>query len=401
MAILLLLIACFNFTNTSIAISSRRLKEIGIRKVMGSSRQQLIMQFMGENIVLSFFAMIVSIGIAYFLVPAYSAMWDFIDLRLDLISDPEVFVFLFGLLIFTSLVAGAYPSIYISSYQPVKILRGNLSLGSTNLFAKILLTSQYTLTIIALISSLAFANNARYQESLDVGFERENIISVRIENKSEIEKFKNAVTQMPAISEVAETSHHIGRWTYSRTLRNGEEEIESGMVDFGLKYKDLMDLNILTGRYFEEDLYEHDRRNSLIVNQQMVKVFNWEQPLGEIIQLDDTTRLTVVGVMKNFHMWGFWEPISPLGIRLSDKDQMNFVVVKSAGNDLKETYNQIEAQWYEVAPSTPFSGRYMDEQLKESNLVNDNITTMFTFLGGVSINSILNRPLYPCFTKYH
>ncbi len=385
MAVLMLLIACFNFTNTSIAISSKRLKEIGIRKVMGSNRQQLIAQFMGENLVLSMISMIVAIGIAFFLVPAYSAMWDFIDLKLDLISSPEIYIFLFGLLIFTSIIAGAYPSLYISSYQPVKILRGNLSLGGTNLFSKILLASQYTLTVVALIASLAFTHNARYQESLDMGFDKENIISVYIENKSDYEKFKNEVAQLPSVSEVAVTSNSIGSGSYSRALRNGEKEINSAMLDFGLEYKDLMSLEILEGRYFEEDLYEHDRINSIVVNEQVVKAFGWEKPIGKILQIDDSTRLTVVGVMKNFHMWGFWQPIDPFGIRLADKDDMNYVVVKGASNNLKETYEQLEAKWYEVAPNTPFSGWYMDDELKESTLVNENITTMFLFLGGLAL----------------
>ncbi|MFK7954253.1 MAG: ABC transporter permease, partial [Ekhidna sp.] len=127
MAGLMLLIACFNFTNTSIAISSKRLKEIGIRKVMGSDRKQLIFQFMGENLILASGGLIVAIAISFLLVPAYSAMWDFINLELDFGANPEIFGFLGALLVLTSVIAGAYPSLYISSYQPVKILRGNLS----------------------------------------------------------------------------------------------------------------------------------------------------------------------------------------------------------------------------------------------------------------------------------
>ncbi|MEP1034216.1 FtsX-like permease family protein [Ekhidna sp.] len=245
MAGLMLLIACFNFTNTSIAISSKRLKEIGIRKVMGSGRKQLIFQFMGENLILSFGGLIVALGISYFLVPAYSAMWDFINLELDFMANPEIFYFLIGLLIFTSIIAGAYPSLYISSYQPVKILRGNLSLGGTNWFSKSLLGFQYLFTIIALISSLAFGKNAEYQSEMDVGFRRENILAVRVESQSEYERYFNLVSQMPELDMVNGTTHHIGWWTYSRTLRAGEKEAEASMMNFSLGYKDIMDLNIL------------------------------------------------------------------------------------------------------------------------------------------------------------
>ncbi len=381
MAILMLLIACFNFTNTSIATSSKRLKEIGVRKVMGSTRRQLIAQFMGENLVLSVFAMLAALGIAYFLVPLYSAMWEFIDLELSLTSNPGLYIFLFGLLVFTSVLAGAYPSLYISSYQPVKILRGSVRLGGTSPLSRTLLGAQYALTVLALIGSLAFVSNAKYQETLDMGFEKGNVITVRVENQSDYERFKNQVDQMPEVVASAGTSNSIGYWNYGRTLRNGEQEIESDMMDFGLEYKDLMDLEITKGRYFEEDLYEQDRLNSIVVNERMVEEFGWEDPIGQVLQVDDSTRLSVIGVMKNIHMWGFWDPIDPTGIRLANKDYMNFVVVKTNPGKLVDTYDALESKWYEISPNTPFSGRYMDNVLKESELVNSNISTMFIFLG--------------------
>jgi ABC-type antimicrobial peptide transport system permease subunit len=379
MAILMLLIACFNFTNTSIAISSKRLKEIGIRKVMGSDRKQLIFQFLGENLVLSFGGMVVGLLVAMILVPAYSAMWGFINLELDLATNTEIYVFLAGLLIFTSLIAGGYPSLYISSYQPVKILRGNLSLGGTNLFSKVLLGAQYSLTIIALISSLAFANNAEYQSNYDVGFEIDNTIAVRVENQAEYEKFSNLVAAMPEVEDMTGTSHHIGWWNYGRTLRSGEKEIECGMMDFSLGYLDIMDLTIVKGRYFDEELYDFDRENSIILNETLVEEFGWEDPIGQRIQIDDSTRLTVVGVIKDFYMSGFFNPVQSTGFRLAEKDAMNFLIVKSP-TDRIQLKEALEEKWYEIAPNTPFS--WDDETaVGESELVNSNIEKMFRFLG--------------------
>ena len=380
MAFLMLLIACFNFTNTSIAISSKRLKEIGIRKVMGSDRKQLILQFMGENLTLSLLSMIVAIGLAYFLVPAYSAMWDFINLELNLLSDSEIYLFLIGLLIITSVVAGGYPSLYISAYQPVNILRGSLSLGGTNWFSKILLGIQYMLTIIALISALAFSNNADYQNNFDIGFEKNNIMGVRVENKSEYERFSNLVSQMTEIDQLTGTTHHIGWWNYGRTLKSGETEVEAGMMNFSLDYQELMNLQIVDGRYFNEDLYDFDRENSIIVNQAMVKEFGWDKPLGKMVNIDDSTRLTVIGVMEDFYMWGFFEPVEPSAYRLANKESMNFVVMKT-NIDQREFYDLMESKWYEVAPNTPFNAEFMDEELASIELVNKNIMKMFQFLG--------------------
>ncbi len=380
MAFLMLLIACFNFTNTSIAISSKRLKEIGIRKVMGSDRKQLIFQFMGENLILSFLSILVALGFAYFLVPAYSAMWDFINLELNLLSDSEIYLFLIGLLIITSVIAGGYPSIYISAYQPVNILRGSLSLGGTNWFSKILLGMQYMLTIIALISSLAFSNNAEYQSNMDLGFEKENILGVRVENKSEYDRFSNLVSQMPEVERTVGTTHHIGWWTYGRTLQSGEAEVESDMMNFSIDYKEIMGLNIKEGRYFDADLYDSDRENSIILNETLVKEFGWEEPLGKVVRIDDSTRLTVVGVMEDFYMYGFFDPVEPCAFRLANKESMNFAVIKSDLNPT-EFYDKMEAKWYEVAPNTPFNADFMNEALAGTDYVNKNITIMFQFLG--------------------
>ena len=384
MAFLMLLIACFNFTNTSIAISSKRLKEIGIRKVMGSGRKQLILQFMGENLMLSFFSMLVALGFADFLVPAYSAMWDFITLELNLISDSEIYLFLIGLLVITSVIAGGYPSLYISAYQPVNILRGSLSLGGTNWFSKTLLGLQYMLTIIALISALAFSNNAEYQSNLDVGFQKENILGVRIENQLEYDRFTNLVSQMPEIDKLTGTTHHIGWWTYGRTLRAGEQEVETDMMNFSLDYMDIMDLKLKKGRYFKADLYEFDKENSIIMNEALVREFGWDEPIGKVVQIDDSTRLSVVGVMEDFYMYGFFDPVEPCAFRLADKEEMNFVVIKSEVNPT-ELRDKMESKWYEVAPNTPFNASFMDEELAGTDYVNNNISTMFKFLGMLAL----------------
>lgn len=384
MAILMLLIACFNFTNTSIAISSKRLKEIGIRKVMGSGKRQLIAQFLGENIILAFFSLLVGILFAYFLVPAYSALWDFINLELDLIGDYEIYVFLIVMTLFTSLIAGGYPALYISSFQPVKILKGSLSIGGTNLFSRILLSLQYLFTIIALVAALAFSNNAKYQSKLDVGFQKEKIIAVRVENQSVYEKFSNIVTQMPGISEVAGSSHHIGWWTYGRVLKSPDLEVDAQMMNLGIDYAKMMDLKIVDGRYFEPELYDHDRANSIIVNEQIVNEYGWKKPIGQVLRMNDTTKLTVIGVMKDFYMQGFFDPVKPSAYRLADKDKMNFVIVKS-DQPMKNIYNNLETAWYDVSPNAPFDASYQSEMLRGSEEVNKNVTIMFQFLGFLAL----------------
>ncbi len=383
MAILMLLIACFNFTNTSIAVSSKRLKEIGIRKVMGSSRKQLIIQFMGENLVLSFIALLVGIAMADLLVPHYSALWDFIDLKLDFTSDPEIYIFLAGLLLATSIIAGAYPSLYISKYQPVNILRGSLRLGGSNLFSKVLLCLQYAFTINAIISAFAFSANATYQSEYDMGFDKNSTLAIRVKNQSEYDKFRNELEQLPKIHALAGTSNMIGSWTYGRTLKGADSEVEAEMMDFTIEYFDLIGLKMAKGRFFEEQLSDLDRKSSIILNEQAVKELGWKEPLGKMIRIDDSTKLTVVGVIHDFYDDGFFNPIDAMGFRLSEEKDMNFVIVKS-DLDRVALHDMLQAKWFSVIENKPFDA-YFDDTVIAAEEVNLNIKIMFQFLGFVAI----------------
>ncbi len=381
---LMLLIACFNFTNTSLAISSRRLKEIGVRKVMGGRRLQLIIHFMGENIMISFMALILGVLISMWMVPAYSALWDFIDIKLSLTDNPEIFAFLGGLLVFTSIVAGAYPALYVSSFEPVSILRGTLRLGGSSLLSKLLLGFQYLFTAIALISSLAFVGNAKYQEQLDVGFKKDGVLSILIENDEKVRTFYNEARQVPGLSDVAMTKHSIGWWTYSRVFRQGERELEMDMMDMSIDYMDMMEVKLVDGRFFQEDLREYDRQSSVLVNEQTVKDFGWDEPVGKVVQIDDTTRLTVVGVVKDFYMWGFWQPVQPMGIRLARDGELNFVVASAPVSQLKQVQTDLEEVWHRQIPNKPFDAELEDE-IAGAMEVNGNISLMFTFLGVLAL----------------
>ncbi|MEO9869801.1 ABC transporter permease [Ekhidna sp.] len=383
MAIQLLLIACFNFTNTSIAISSKRLKEIGIRKVMGSRRKQLIAQFMGENLILCLGALLVGLAIADILVPAYSALWEFIDLELSFNSNPEIYVFLIGLLLFTALIAGAYPSLYISKYQPVKILKGNLQLGGSSKFSKFLLGAQYMTTAMALISAFAFYNNTTYQSEFDLGYTKDPMLSIGIESESELKGFRPVLEQMSQITSVAATYNRIGNWSYSRTLSNGEKQVESDMVDFTPEYFEFMELKMIEGRFFNDEIEDYDRANSIVVNEILAREFGWEEPIGQVIRIDDSTRLNVVGIVNDFHQVGVFNEVEPMGIRLAQKDKRYYMLVKSEMDPVK-LYDRLEAEWLDVFPNKPFNADYADTTIQAEE-INTNIVLMFQFLAFVAL----------------
>ncbi len=385
MSLLILLIACFNFTNTSIATSSQRLKEIGIRKVIGGNRTQLIIQFMAENLALCLLAILVSLFLASFLVPAYSAMWEGMTLVLDLSKNSEIYLFLLALMIVTSVIAGAYPSIYVSRYEPVKILRGSLKVGNTSNLSKVLLMMQFGFTIMALVASMAFYQNALFQENADLGFEKETVIGATVKSKQEYIALRSAMEKNPDVLSIAGSANHIGFWNYGSTIKSGDVEREVLMMDFGPEYFQTMGLQMAEGRAFNKTLEESDRLNSIIVNEKFAETFGWTSAVGQRVSISDTVHLNVIGVIKNFYSDDFFSPIEPFAFRLSSNDNVNFLVARVASDKLVDSYEGMEQSWLDLFPDKPFNGFYQSDTLKEAKEVNANIVVIFVFLGIVSV----------------
>ncbi|MDH5398268.1 MAG: ABC transporter permease [Cyclobacteriaceae bacterium] len=382
MAILILLIACFNFTNTSIAISSRRLKEIGIRKVMGGLRSQLIAQFMAENLLLSVLALMVGLLIAEFLVPAYSSLWPFLEIKINYFDNPGFLMFLVLLLFFTGLMAGSYPAFYISKFRPTSILKGNMKLTGTNYFTSILLTLQYSISLLAIVLAIAFNQNARYQEELDYGYEKDGVIFSYLGNSDDVKKYRNALSENTDILEMAGTKHNIFYSYYNDPVEYEGIKREVDIMDVSDSYFSASGMSILHGRNFRPES-ETDYLESVIVNEEMVRSFGWNDPLGKRV-VWDTLQLYVIGVVKDFYTQGLWNPINPMMMRYAPEGDHRFLVVKSSPQNIQQVDDFMRAKWKTVFPLAVYNGVFLNEEMESASLVNRNIITIFTFLGLVA-----------------
>jgi len=380
MGILILLIGCFNFTNTAIAFSSRRLKEIGIRRVVGGVRRQLIFQFFGENLLICFFALILSIFFASILVPAYSAMWPYMTITLSLTGNVGFWIFLLVLLLLTGLFAGIYPAFYVSSFEPVKILRGKVQLGRANLFSKILLTFQFCISILALVSGLIFTQNAKFQDNFDMGYDKDNFICVPLWNQSDFIAYRDAVEKNPKITSVGGSSNHLNYSYNSRAVKYLESEFVVDMMNIGHGYFNTVGFTLLDGREFDPLLEKTDLNNSIIVNEKLVEDFGLTDPVGKSITIDDTVKFTIIGVVKNFYIEGFWRPVNPFAFMLSQPDRLYFLVARASTEDLHEVNEFLESEWQQILPNYPYEGFFQEERLAEAKDVNKSIKQIFIFL---------------------
>ena len=385
MGIFVLLIAIFNMTNTAVAISSRRLKEIGIRKVMGSTRKNLIFQFIGETTLICFLALVVGVVIGeLFLLPAFNKLWPDFNLVTDYFGKPNFMIFMIITLILTSLLAGSYPAFYISKFQPVSILKGTLKFGGTNYFTRILLCLQFAISLAGIVCSFAFTDNAKFQRDFDMGFDKKGVIFTNVNGQSEFETYRNALAGNPEIIAITGTQNHLYSSGFNDPIKHEDKEIEVDILDVSADYFSTIGITLKEGRNFELDS-ETDRKESVVITEGLARKFGLVQPLGKEIVWLDTVKYYVVGVVRDIYNNGLWEEMEPMMFRYAANDKVNHILVKAPVDKLISINQFMESKWKEVFPDKLYDGNYMDENMVEADTVNNNLVKMFVFLGIVAL----------------
>ena len=384
MALFILLIACFNFANTSIATFSKRLKEIALRKTFGGQRRQLVAQFMIETLIVCFMALLVSIIIAEFLVPAYSSLWDYMKIELTFTKYLFFWIFLTLLLLLTGFLAGVYPAMYVSSFSPIYVLKGASPFRGAGKLSSVLLALQFSISVMALVLGLVFSKNAVYQRTLDLGYDRDKLIVIPVAPELSV-SFRNEILSNPKIISAEGTQNHIGFGSYRRPIKDAEKQLEVEVMDIGPEYASTMGLRLIEGRLFDKSREGADLTNkSIIINQKMVKDFGWKEALGMTVTLYDTTRFTVIGVVEDFYVNGFWQKIQPSMLRLSSNEQYGILVVKAEPKDLPGVLEYLSLKWKSQNTNFIFGGMFQEDTLQEGKAINNSILKVNVFLAIVA-----------------
>jgi putative ABC transport system permease protein len=384
MGVMILLISCFNLTNTSIAISSRRLKEIGIRKVMGSARRQLIIQFLGETMLICLVSLILGLLIAGLLVDGWNLMWEFMRLTPRYTDNLPFVGFLVVVLFLAGLLAGGYPAFYISSFEPISILKGRTRFGGTSVLSQVLLAAQFTISLVAIVSAIAFWQNARFQQDYDLGFNIKGSVIAWLNNKEEVEAYKNALAENPKIVSMAGAASGIYSNRLHEPVKHNHEKVETDIIEVGDNYLTTMNLSLTEGRDFIRDS-ETDKLESVIISRKLADLFGWDQALGKEITYKDSVRLFVVGVVKDVYTTGLWRELDPLVIRYVGPEKYTQLVVSAREEDVPQLNTYMEARWKELFAYRLYNGRLLSLDFQEVEEVNRNIMVMYVFLGIVAM----------------
>jgi ABC-type antimicrobial peptide transport system permease subunit len=383
MALTMLLIASFNFANTAIASAGKRLMEIGMRKVSGGNRRQVLIQFLIENYIICFLALLVGIAGATILVPAYGSMWEYMNLTLSFSGHWSFLVFLVLLLLITGFLAGAYPALYISSFKPLTILQSRTRMGKGGPLAKILLGFQFTISVLSIVSGIIFSMNAVYQETVDLGYARDELLVVPIHPRN-FTSYYETITKNPKIMEAAGTRQHIGFGWYRNSIEDEDQEMEVNIMDIGPDYLHTMGVTVLDGRIFSKDREDADRGVSIVINQMMAEAFGWDNPVGKQVRMNDTIRYRVIGVVKDFYLNGMWAEIQPTLMKLPQEEYYYNMSVRARSEDLPEMLEYLRETWINLYPNYPFEGMYQEDTLEEEKAINRSIKQLYIFLAIVA-----------------
>ena len=399
LGILILLSACLNFANTTVAQSHRRLKEIGVRKVMGSSFRQIIIQQLLECSLIVFPAIGLAMALNRFWLPAYNGMLaPFLDLRASYLQDHTLQLVLVILFFMVTLFAGGYPAFYISRFNATSIFRGAVRFGGRNLFSRFLLGVQIVIIFITLITSIAFARNAAFQRDYDYGYRRDDIMGIWMAPGKDGKVLRDELSRIPQIQQLAGVRDQIGFSYHSWPLEAEGKKKECAYLEVAPGYTDLMGLRLIAGRlpaalpsappaFTTLPPGKEGSQQYMLINEKLAFAMGWKpmEAIGRIIRKDEKTTCLVVGVLKDFTQNSFNDPIQPLAMCLINPEQASQWVIRARPGHLAEVNDQVKAIWARLYPATPLNSYFQDEVSVRTMRLNSIITRVFSGFALIAI----------------
>ena len=369
-ALFILIIACLNFMNLATARSGNRAREVGIRKVMGAQKSDLIKQFFGESILLGSVALFVALILVELLLPLFNDLVGR-ELSLDISNVWVVYLGLPLIAMITGIISGSYPALFLSSFQPIKVLKGTLQSGPQgSAFRKILIIFQFALTILLIVFTAAVYHQLHYMRNKDLGFTKDNIVCVPIRGnmRENLVSLKKELLQHPYIQAVTASASLLTRgWRYSDNGwawdgKNPHEEIEIRVEMVDDDYLKTFGMEIVEGRNFSKE-YSTDANEAVIVNEKTVKEMGLESAIGSRLKYWDKS-YEIIGLVKNYHLRSLREVIDPL-ILFYRPDYTFYLSIKLKSEKMPQTIEYIEKIWKKYALGYPFDYRFLDEALDD------------------------------------
>ncbi len=356
-SLLMLTLACFNYINIAIVSVAKRLKELGVRKTIGATRRVIIVQFLSENLVVTFFALMIGLGLAWLVViPWFEGLWNFsMGFRF---SDPKLWIYLPAILLVTGIISGIYPSLYVSKFQTINILKGSVKFGHRNPTTKIFLGFQLVLACVFITSAVMFTQNTNYLAHRSWGYSNRDVLYAIVPDELSFEQLNAVMAQNPKVLSISGSAQHIGKRHQTTVIHFPDKEFEADMLSVDANYFKTMGIELKTGRPFND--HEGSDKQAAIVNETMVKNLGWNNAVGKQFKIDSIS-YEVIGVVKDFHSYSLENQIKSAFFTVATKEGYRYLSLKTSPGAEQETYELLKSAWIQLFPETPFTGGYQED----------------------------------------
>ena len=362
-AVLILLMACVNFMNLTTARSETRAREVGMRKVVGARRSNLLFQFFGESVFLALAALVLALILVQLVLPAFNALAGK-SIPFPLFSNAVLVLGILGIAVATGLIAGSYPALYLSAIRPVRAFRDLSARGARSvLFRKTLVVSQFVLTTCLFLGTIVVHQQMTFVRTRNLGFDREHVLCLSLKGDlAERHKaLKDRILQNASVLGVSAASDLPAGNRMSMSLndwegRDTEDNYLLDLVSVDEDYLKVFGLQLAEGRFFAPGSEEDD---SIVVNETAVRAMGMKDPLGKRVR-----DFKIMGVVKDFHFDSLHKAIAPLGLYRASRD-FDTLLVKIRGDNIPRTLSAIQKSWTEVAPGYPFDYRFLEDSIAD------------------------------------
>jgi putative ABC transport system permease protein len=365
-AIFILLIACFNFINLTTARSAERSREVGIRKVVGAERTQLMRQFIGESIIICLIAFFLTVIFSWLLLPLFNELAGK-TISSSIFENAAYLLILFFTAIVIGVLAGVYPALVLSAFKPVIVLKGRFSTGTRGmLLRRTLVVSQFTISIGLIIATIIVYNQMSYMRNQDLGFNKDQIMVMNTYGVPARYAFKDAIAGIPAVKSIATSlsvpgGRHSGAYSEIENIKGDLQVANLDLYFVDFDYINQFELKIVAGRPFSRE-FTTDSSQAMILNEAAVKMFGYaspEQAIGKRFKQWGREG-QIIGVMKDFHYHSLQLPIKPLSMRI-ERGNDHLISVKVSAVNMSATIAAIEKEWKKFIPGRPFGYYFLDE----------------------------------------
>lgn len=370
-ALFILLIACINFMNLATARSANRAKEVGVRKVLGSERQQLIGQFITESVLMAVLGMVLALFIVGLTLPLFNTLAAK-NMSIDSLASSRLLPLLVLLPLMVGLLAGSYPAFFLSSFRPISVLKGKLNVGLKSVSLRSgLVVFQFAMSVLLIIGTIVVYRQLNYIQTKNLGFDRDQVVTIQdvYALGTQAQAFKDEVVRLPGVQQGTLTgflptpSNRSDSPLFPEGKFDQKNAVSAQIWPVDHDYVSTLGMKILQGRDFSRDFGSDS--TGIILNETAVKVFGFDKPIGKRIALmldaqsKDAKVFTVIGVVKNFHFESLRRNIGALALTLDP--QPSATSFRISGADVPALMKQIEAKWHQFAPGQPFVYQFMED----------------------------------------